>query len=237
MPPTPKLRDSGNDLLDRLPADEFDALQPKLQRTSLTIKQVVHQSGVDLVHVYFPTTSLISLLTVLRDDDPVEAATVGREGFVGLAASLGIMASPHRAICQMTGDSLRVPVHSFLEAMEHGPGLTRLLHRYTAFSLHSAGQSIACNSLHTVEARASRWLLRMHDQAGGDEFAMTQEFLAFMLGVRRQTVTVVAGTLQNAGLIRFRRGVMVILDRPGLEEAACECYATIRDYYEQYVVV
>jgi CRP-like cAMP-binding protein len=237
MPPTPRLRDSGNDLLDRLPADEFDALEAKLQRTSLTIKQVVHQSGVDLAHVYFPTTSLISLLTVLRDDDPVEAATVGREGFVGLAISLGITASPFRAICQMTGDSLRLPVRTLLEAMKRGPGLTRLLHRYAAFSLRAAGQSIACNSLHTVEARACRWLLKMHDQAAGDEFAMTQEFLAFMLGVRRQTVTVVAGTLQNAGLIRFRRGVMVIKDRPRLEEAACECYATIRDYYERYVVV
>lgn len=237
MPPTPKLRDSGNDLLDRLPADEFDALQPKLQRTSLTIKQVVHQSGVDLTHVYFPTTSLISLLTVLREDDPVEAATVGREGFVGLAASLGITTSPYRAICQMTGDSLRLPVPIFLEAMKQGPALTRLVHRYTAFSLRTAGQSIACNSLHTVEARASRWLLRMHDQAGGDEFDMTQEFLAFMLGVRRQTVTVVAGTLQNAGLIRFHRGVMIIRDRTGLEEAACECYSTIRGYYEQYIVV
>jgi CRP-like cAMP-binding protein len=237
MPPMPALRDSGNDLLDRLPADEFDALQPKLQRTSLTIKQVVHQSGADLAHVYFPTTSLISLLTVLKDDDPVEAATVGREGFVGLAVSLGITACPYRAICQMKGESLRLPVRTFLEAMKHGPRLTRLIQRYTAFSLRAAGQSIACNSLHTVEARASRWLLKMHDQAGGDEFAMTQEFLAFMLGVRRQTVTVVAGTLQNAGLIRFRRGIIVIRDRPRLEEAACECYATIRDYYEQYIVV
>jgi CRP-like cAMP-binding protein len=237
MAPMPKLRDSGNGLLDRLPADEFDALQPKLQRTRLTIKQVVHQSGANLGHIYFPTTSLISLLTVLQEDDPVEAATVGREGFVGLAVSLGVTASPYRAICQMTGDSLRVPVRIFREAMNQGPALTRLVHRYAAFSLRAAGQSIACNSLHTVEARASRWLLKMHDQAGGDEFAMTQEFLAFMLGVRRQTVTVVAGSLQNAGLIRFRRGVIVICDRPRLEEAACECYATIRNYYEQYIVV
>ncbi len=151
MPLTPKLRDSGNDLVDRLPQDEFDALQQKLQRTKLTLKQVIHQSGADLAHVYFPTTSLISLLTVLRDHDPVEAATVGREGFVGVAASLGITPSPYRAICQMTGDSLRLPVRNFLEAMKQGPALTRLVHRYAAFSLRAAGQSIACNSLHTVE--------------------------------------------------------------------------------------
>jgi CRP-like cAMP-binding protein len=176
MRSTPKQRDSGNDLLDRLPADEFHALQPKLQRTSLTIKQLVHQAGTDLAHVYFPRRSLISLLTVLRDDDPVEAATVGREGFVGLAVSLGIAASPFRAICQMTGDSLRLPVRTFMEAMTRGPGLAHLLHRYAAFSLRAAGQSIACNSLHTVEARACRWLLKMHDQAAGDEFAVTQEF-------------------------------------------------------------
>ena len=160
---------------------------------------------------------------------------MGREGFVGLAAALGVEASPHRAMCQMAGESLRLPVGPFLEALGRGPGLPRLLHRYVAFSLRLVGQGVACNALHPIEARASRWLLMIHDQAGRDEFPMTQEFLAYMLGVRRQTVTVVAGALQNAGLIGYRRGVITVLDRPRLEEAACECYASMRSYYRRIV--
>lgn len=232
----PSLRDSGNSLLNRLPADEFDPLAPMLQPVSLTLRQVVHQFDADVTHVHFPTTALISLMMVLEEDDPVEVATVGKEGFVGVAVWLGVEASPYRAICQMGGDSLRLPIRAFREAMGRGRELTRLIHRYIAFSLRTTGQGIACNALHVVEARASRWLLTIQDQAGRDEFPMTQEFLAYMLGVRRQTVTVVAGTLQNAGLISFRRGVIVIRDRAGLEEAACECYATLRGYYGRVVV-
>ena len=189
----PRLRDCGNLLLDQLPAADFDALEPSLQRVSLTLKQVVHEFDADVAHIHFPTTALMSLMTVLEEDDPVEAATVGREGFIGLAAALGVEASPHRAMCQMAGESLRLPVGPFLEALGRGPGLTRLLHRYVAFSLRLVGQGVACNALHPIEARASRWLLMIHDQARRDEFPMTQEFLAYMLGVRRQTVTVVAG--------------------------------------------
>jgi CRP-like cAMP-binding protein len=236
MSANPILRDSGNALLDRLPAEEFDPLAPMLQKVRLTLKQVVHQFDEDVAHVHFPTTALISLMMILEEDDPVEAATVGKEGFVGVAISLGVEASPHRAICQMGGDSLRLPIREFLEALGRGPELARLVRRYTAFALQTTGQGIACNALHTVEARASRWLLTIHDQAGRDEFTMTQEFLAYMLGVRRQTVTVVAGTLQNAGLISFRRGVIVIRDRARLEEASCECYATLRGYYGRVVL-
>ena len=135
----------------------------------------------------------------------------------------------------MAGDSLRLPIGPFLEALARGPGLTRLLHRYVAFSLRLVGQGVACNALHPIESRASRWLLMIHDQARRDEFPMTQEFLAYMLGVRRQSVTVVAGSLQNAGLIGYRRGVITVLDRPRLEDAACECYATMRGYYRRVV--
>lgn len=235
MSVTPILRDSGNVLLDRLPAEEYDLLAPMLQKVSLTLRQVVHQADADIAHVHFPTTSLISLMMVLQEDDPVETATVGRDGFVGLSVWLGVDASPHRAICQMGGESLRVPIRPFMEALARGPELARLIRRYTAFSYIATGQGIACNTLHTVEARASRWLLTIRDQAGRDEFPMTQEFLAYMLGVRRQTVTVVAGTLQSAGLISFRRGLIMVRDGPRLEEAACECYAAIRAYYGRVV--
>ena len=232
---SPRLRDSGNRLLDQIPDEEFDALEPLLQTVSLTIRQVVHQYDGDISHVHFPTTALISLLTVLQDDDPIECSTVGKEGFVGLSVMLGIGMSPHRAICQMVGETLRLPVNRFQAALARSPGLTRLIHRYAAFSLRSSSQGIACNVLHTVEARACRWLLIINDQAGRDEFTMTHEFLAFMLGVRRQSVTVVAGALQSAGLIEYRRGQIVVRDRVRLEEAACECYVTMRDYYDRFV--
>ena len=234
MPATPRFRDSGNDLLDRLPAKVFAPLKPMLQRVSLILKEIINQQEAEVTHIHFPTTALVSLLTVLGEDSPVESATVGREGFVGMAAALGVEISPHRTMCQMVGESLRLPVRPFLEAMVRGPALRRAVHRYIAFSLRVSGQAIACNTMHTAEARACRWLLIVHDQAGRDEFPMTQEFLAFMLGVRRQTVTAIAGALQGAGLIGYRRGVIIVRDRAGLEGAACECYASIRGYYDRH---
>ncbi len=232
----PRLRDSGNTLLDRLPGDEFGPLAPLFNRVVLTLKQVIHQFDSDITHVYFPTGAMFSLLTILEEDQPVEAMTVGRDGFVGMSAALGVEPSPHRVICQMGGESLRLPLHPFLEAMRTGPVLARTIHRYIAFSQRVACQALACNALHPVESRAARWLLQLHDQAEGDEFPMTHEFLAYMLGVRRQTVTLVAGTLQCAGLIAYRRGSITVLDRPRLEETACECYSSIRGYYDRIVL-
>lgn len=228
-----KLRDSGNRLFDRLPDAEFALLKPLLQPVNLVLREVVHQFDAEVGYIHFPTTALLSLLTVLEEDDPVESATVGRDGFVGVAASLGVGASPHRVICQMVGESLRVPIRPFLETMTKAPELTRLVRRYTVFMLRNTGQGIACNALHPIESRAVRWLLTVHDQAARDEFPLTQEFWAFMLGVRRQGVTVVAGSLQNAGLIDYRRGVITVLDRTRLEDVACECYASVRGYYDR----
>jgi CRP-like cAMP-binding protein len=224
-------RDSGNHILDLLPQADFDIVSPMLQLVELTYKQTVQKFEEDMAHAYFPTSGMISLMTVLQDEDPVEVATIGRNGLVGLPLALGVAASPHLAICQMAGEALRLPARSFRDAMRRAPGLERLVHLYIAWTLRSAGQGVACNALHPVEERACRWLLMLHNQAASDEFAMTQEFLAYMLGVRRQSVTVVAGALQNAGLIRYRRGVITVLDRARLEESACECYATLREYY------
>jgi CRP-like cAMP-binding protein len=228
-------RDSGNQLLDLLPAAEYEELQPMLQPVSLKLKQVVHQYDADVAHVYFPITALTSLLTVLEEDDPVEIATAGHEGLVGVSLALGVMPSPHRVICQMAGESLRLTTTQFLDALRRGPALTRVVARYTGYLLHRVGRTCACNTLHPVEERACRWLLVCRDHAGSNTFPMTQEFLAVMLGVRRQTVTVVAGVLQNAGLINFRRGTMVIRDPQALEDGACECYDASRRYYERFV--
>ena len=235
MPSTPRVHDTGNRLLDRLPEDEFQGFASSLQIIKLELRDVISQFEAEVTHVHFPVTAMASLLAVLEDDDPVEVGTVGSEGMVGLMIALGVDQSPHRVICQMAGEMLRLPVQQFRDALVASPSLSRLMHRYAAFSLREEGQTIACNALHTIEARACRWLLMINDQARRDEFPMTQEFLAYMLGVRRQTVTVVAGTLQGAGLIRVRRGMIAILDREGLEDATCECYATTRDWYRRVV--
>jgi CRP-like cAMP-binding protein len=230
-----RLRDTGNGLLDLLPQAEYDWLEPDLQRVSLTIKQVIQQFDTDIVYVHFPTTALASLLVVLEEDDPVEVSTVGQGGMVGQSVWLGAELIPHRVICQMSGQSFRLPARKFLEGVERGPVLLALVKKYLAFTIRDFSQTIACNTFHTVEARASRWLLLIHDQAARAEFAITQDFLAYMLGVRRQTVTVVVGALQTAGLIRVRRGFITVLDRDGLESASCECYATSVKAYQSIV--
>jgi CRP-like cAMP-binding protein len=235
MPTIPKLRQTGNQLLDRIPHEEFAGLRTHLQPVDLPLKQVVQEYEAEIRDVWFPTTALLSVLIVPEEDDPVEVAEVAREGFVNAVAALGVDEGPNRVICQMAGAALRLPVAAFREALGRSPGLTRLAHRYIAFMLQCTARGLACNALHLVEARACRWILTAHDQVGQDEFPLTQEFLAFMLGVRRQTVTVVAGTLQNAGLIEYRRGSVAVRDRGRLEDAACECYALNRDYYERVV--
>lgn len=232
MPPHPIYRNSGNLLLDRLPDEEFQVLKPALKSAPLAMKQIVQEYDHPISHIYFPTTAMVSLLTVLEEDDPVECMTVGREGFVGASAALGVETSLHRALCQLNGETMRVGVAPFRDVLSSCPGLNRLVNNYLIYMMRSVGQTLACNALHTVESRACRWLLITHDQAGGDEFPITQEFLAFMLGVRRQTVTVVAGSLQGAGLIEYRRGAVRVVDRVRLEDAACECYKTIRDSYQ-----
>lgn len=237
MTTAPRRRDSGNQLLDYLPDDEYQRLEPRLQRVSFALRQVVQQFEAEINHVYFPITAIFSQLTILEEDDPVEAATVGREGFVGLTLALGVEQSPVRTICQVDGEAFRLSGPQFVEALESSPVLARLVNRYIAFTVRASVQTLACNALHSVESRACRWLLLVHAQARSDTFPMTHEFLAFMLGVRRQTVTVVAGTLQNAGMIQYRRGHVTVLDRVLLEESACECYATIRDYYEKVVTL
>ena len=163
----------------------------------------------------------------------VEAGTVGNEGMIGLPVALGLDFSPIRAISQISGDGLRIPVPAFKKAMKPGGALDRLVRRYTAFSLRYANQMVACNLLHSVEKRMCRWLLMSHDRVEKDEFLLTHEFLAEMLGVRRQTVTVIAGTLRTASLITYRRGVIRIVNRHKLEAASCECYGVTETFYDR----
>lgn len=222
---------TGNYLLDQLPRADADRLLPSLEAVSLPHGYEMHRQDSPVSHVYFPTSGMCSLVIRMEDGKAAEAATVGNEGMVGIHAILGLNFSSATATSQVPGKALRVPLRNFLEAMTPDGPLDRLVRRYVVYNLRYANQTIACNVLHPTEERICRWLLMTHDRAGTDEFSLTHEFLAEMLGVRRQTVTVIAGTLQAAGLIRYRRGIVRILDREGLEAASCECYGVLRDLY------
>jgi CRP-like cAMP-binding protein len=235
MPDSVLLKRTGNQLLDRLPDDVYKRLLPSWEAVPLPHGfELCRQDG-PMSDVYFPTAGVCSVVSVTDDGRIVETATVGNEGMIGIPVILGLEFSPIKAISQVSGKGLRMRAPLFLEAIEPGGPLDRLLRRYMAFSLRYAYQTVACNALHSIQERMCRWLLMTHDRVQQDEFVLTQEFLAEMLGVRRQSVTVVAGTLQTASFITYRRGTMKIINREGLESASCECYETSRSYYERIV--
>src|SRR5712692_7421826 len=224
---------TGNRLLDRLPHKEFNSLLPQLATISLANEEeVCHQNG-RLSHVYFPTNGVFSTVILMEDGERIEATAIGKEGMVGVDAALGLDFSPVTMNLLVPGECLRLPAASLSQAVKPGRELDRLLRRYAAYSLRYAKQSVACNALHSVEERLCRWLLMTQDRAGKDEFRLTHELLAAMLGVRRQSVSVVAGTLQKAGLIAYRHGVMRVADREGLEAASCECYGVTETLYDR----
>jgi CRP-like cAMP-binding protein len=226
---------TGNRLIDRLPPDESNGLVSLAETVSLRQLEQLHQQDAPLPYVYFPKSGVLSSVIALAEGRVVEAATIGNEGMVGIPALLGLDFTAAMATSQVPGDSLRIPTSSFVQAIHRSGPLDLILRRYIAFSLRSAYQAVACNALHSAEERMSRWLLTTQDRVGKEEFLLTQEFLAEMLGVRRQTVQVVAGTLQTAGLISYRRGLIRVLDREGLEAASCECYGTTKAIYDRIV--
>jgi CRP-like cAMP-binding protein len=226
---------SENRLRKRLPKDEYNALIRSEKPIALEQGYEVYRpdSRGELSHVYFPTKGMISLTVLMQDGKEVEAGTIGNEGMIGLPVAHGLDFSPTKAITQISGEGLRIPVATFLKAMKPGGTLEKLVRRYTAFSLRLANQTLACNLLHSVRQRLCRWLLMCSDRVEDEEFGLTHEFLAEMLGVRRQTVTVIAGTLQTANIISYHRGVIRILDRKRLELASCECYGVSKSIYER----
>jgi CRP-like cAMP-binding protein len=224
---------TGNRLLDSLSEEDCAHLFPSLVFAPLKLKQPLFRPDDAIRDVYFPTTALVSLLVVMEDGSEVETTLVGAEGMVGLPLALGIDSGLHKAICQVPGEGFRLPARAFLQALERSRPLDALIRRYAGVVLRQVTQVVACNALHPVNERLCRWLLMSHDRVGRDEFPMTQEFMGEMLGVRRQTVTVTAGTLQEAGLIIYKRGLIRIVNRARLEEAACECYEVIRGLYDR----
>jgi CRP-like cAMP-binding protein len=227
---------SENRLLNRLPKKEYESLIRSEKSIRLAHGDDVYRenSRDGLSHVYFPTSGMFSLTVLMENGKEVEAGTIGSEGMIGLSVAQGLDFSPTKAICQISGEGLRIPAAAFLKAMKQPDGtLDKLMRRFTAYSLRYANQTVACNLLHSAKQRICRWLLMCRDRVETDEFTLTHEFLAEMLGVRRQTVTVIAGKLQAAKLITYRRGVIRILNRKKLEAASCECYEVTKAFYDR----
>jgi CRP-like cAMP-binding protein len=198
----------------------------------LGFKQVLSAPHEPISHAYFPLGGLVSLLTVMADGTALEVGLIGNEGVVGLPVFLGAESTPGRVICLIPSDALRLPTEAFRAEVAAGSALDRVLRHYAQGLFTQIAQTAACNRLHPMAQRLARWLLLTHDRVDANEFPLTHEFVSQMLGVRRATVTEALGTLQQAGAIRSARGRITIVDRPGLEAAACECYRIVRDEME-----
>jgi CRP-like cAMP-binding protein len=217
-----------NDLLAALPVEVLERLSPVLEQLPLNLKEILHQAGEPIEYVYFPGGGFISELTVLESGDMVEVATVGREGMVGVFASDDGERAPSVSMVQVATDvCYRLATTPFRAEMNRRGAFHELVTKYMHAHIGLIMQSTACNAIHTVEQRLARWLLMAHDRVGVDAFPLTQEFVAMMLGVSRPSVTIVAGTLQKAGLITYHRGQLKIVDRERLEAASCECYRVV----------
>jgi CRP-like cAMP-binding protein len=217
-----------NHLLAALPAAEYERIAPHLELVSMPLAEVLYESGKQLSHVYFPTTSIVSLLYVMEDGASAEIAVVGNEGILGIALFMGGESTPSRAVVQSAGEGYRLKAQLLkTEFNLSGPTLHLLL-RYTQSLITQMAQTAVCNRHHSVDQQLCRWLLLSLDRLQSNELIMTQELISDMLGVRREGVTDAAGNLQAAGLISYRRGHITVLDRPGLEKRSCECYEVVK---------
>ena len=222
-----------NRLLVSLPADDYALLAPNLAAVELERGRLLYDPGDRIDTVYFPHDGVISLMTLMENGAAIESATIGPEGALGLQSAVTPRQSLSRAIVQTPVKASRVSAAQLHEVWEKSARLRELVERHGEALFGHALQSVGCNALHSVEARFCRWLLTCHDRISSDTIALTQEFLADMLGVQRTTVTAVARSLQEKGVIRYRRGVVDIIDRPGLATLACECYGVIHRNYER----
>jgi CRP-like cAMP-binding protein len=222
-----------NLLLAALPEKDLSLLAPHLKEMPLVQGVVLQEQGEPIDQVYFPHDGIISLLAVMQQGNAVETATIGYEGAVGSLSGLGPRRSHTRAVVQVAGFSARIAAERFRKAAEESHEIRNIIVRYGEMLLIQVQQAAACNALHAVEARLSRWLLQARDRLDSNTIGLTHEFLSQMLGVRRTTVTVIASMLQEAGLIRYHRGQIEIVDRRGLEGRACECYEAIRRQLDQ----
>ena len=216
-----------NQLIAALPPAAYRHLAPQLKAIDMRVGDVLHESGRAVSHAYFPVTSIVSLNYVLEDGASAEAAMVGNEGVVGVSIFMGGKSALNRAVVSCSGRGFRLPAGPMLEAFEQGGPVTHLLLRYTQALITQIAQMAVCNRHHTLDQRLCRWLLSTLDRLPTNELVVTQELIAAMLGVRREGVSAAASALQEAGLIRYARGRLTVVDRPGLERLSCECHAVV----------
>jgi CRP-like cAMP-binding protein len=228
-----ELNKSRNQLIRSMSAADRERLAAHFVEQTAQFKQPLLEQDQPITHVYFVESGVMSVVTDMEDGETIETGTIGNEGFVGLPTVLGVSVSSSRVFCQIPGVVLRVPAAVIADELKNGTQWFRLLLRYANFVTAMTAQHAACNRMHAVESRMARWLLMTHDRVDGDDFPLTQEFLAMMLGVARPTVNIVGATLQKAGFIKYSRGRVTVLDRTGLESASCECYRRIRGQLER----
>ena len=222
-----------NHLLAALPAPDYARLLPDLEPIVMPLGWVVYESGGHMGYVYFPTTSIVSMLYVIESGASAEIAIAGNEGLVGISLFMGGESTPSRAVVQSAGEGYRVKASVLKKEFALGGELQHLALRYTQALITQMAQTAVCNRHHTLDQQLCRWLLLSMDRLPGNELKMTQELIANMLGVRREGVTVAAGDLQAAGLIHYSRGHIIVLDRPGLEQRVCECYAVVKKEFDR----
>ena len=222
-----------NQLLAALPDAEWERWLPQLEAVQMPLGKVLYESGNKLTHVYFPATSIVSLLYVMEDGASAEIAVVGHEGIVGISLFMGGQSTTNRAVVQSAGRGFRLKANLMMQEFNRAGPVLHLLLRYTQALITQMAQTAVCNRHHSLDQQLCRWLLLSLDRLPSDELVMTQELIANMLGVRREGVTEAAGHLQQAGLIQYRRGHITVLDRKRLEKRSCECYAVVKKEYDR----
>jgi CRP-like cAMP-binding protein len=222
-----------NHLLAALPQTEFQHWLPELEFVDMRLGEVLYESGATLAHVYFPITAIISLLYVMQSGASAEIAVVGNEGILGISLFMGGQSTPSRAVVQSAGQGFRLKARLMKDEFDRAGPVLHLLLRYTQALITQMSQTAVCNRHHSLDQQLCRWLLLSLDRLPGNELVMTQELIANMLGVRREGVTEGALNLQKAGLIRYARGHITVLDRGGLEKRSCECYAVVKSEYDR----
>ncbi len=226
-----------NRLLAALPDAEWERWLPQLEAVDMPLGKVLYEPGIRLTHVYFPTTSIVSLLYVMEDGASAEIAVVGHDGLVGISLFMGGESTTNRAVVQSAGLGFRLRANLLMLEFNRAGPVLHLLLRYTQALITQMAQTAVCNRHHSLDQQLCRWLLLSLDRLPSNELIMTQELIANMLGVRREGVTEAAGNLDKAGLIRYRRGHITVLDRSGLEKRTCECYSVVKQEYDRLLPV
>jgi CRP-like cAMP-binding protein len=232
-PKSPEQLSESNRLLRAIPAKEYAQLSSSFESTTLATHDVICEANEPIRAVYFLGTGVASMVTTMRDGATVEVSTVGNDGLVGVPLLLGVWSMPTRCFIQVAGDGKKMKAELFTDAVVRYSGFRTVLLRYAQGLFNQVTQSAACNRVHSVEQRCARWLLMTRDRTNSDVLPLTHEFLGYMLGVRRESVSVAAEALQQSGLIEYRRGKITILDREGLVAASCECYTVVRASFDQ----